>query len=398
MMRRKKRRPMSEQPSFRFAGWIVFAVGVVFVMGIGVGGITSMPFELRDLIVAQQWRPVEGRIQSSAILERDGVQLADVSYTYVVDGGRYMNDDIHFGEELGTADALVARYPAGASVTVYVDPGDPQRSVLERRLGEESIVTAVVLAVFVVAGVVMIGVGLRLRRSGAARRTAKWEPAALAGHAAVTGSDAPFMPATAEGEVELKESAPPLAKLIIAVVIGLIWNGITWTAAFDMLKDGISSDWFGALFMTPFLAVGLAIIGAAVYFGLAMTNARPTILLPRNYIAPGETLRLGWRLSGNVSKVDRISISLEGKESATYRRGTRTVTDTHAFLSLPLTTVVEKDRMRNGELAVTLPANLMHTFEASNNKITYAVKVHGTIPKWPDINSEFAVVVAPASR
>lgn len=397
-MMARKRRPMSEQPSFRGVSWLAIVIGLLFIAIAGVGAFTGFLFTLFAVLGAQQWNAVDGRIRDSAVVERDGAYRADIAYTYEVDGGRYMADRVFFGIEEGSAYDLVDRYPAGAPVTVYVNPSDPQEAVLERRLGEESIVTGIVSAVFIAAGIGLVGFGFRFRRFGNAPRTAKWEPAALAGHGAVSVSDAPFMPATAEGEVELKESAPPLAKLIIAVIIGLIWNGITWTAAVDMLRDGISSDWFGVLFMVPFLAVGFAIIGAAFYFGLAMTNARPVIRLPRNYIVPGETLQLEWSLSGNVAKVERISISLEGKESATYRRGTRTVTDTHSFLSHPLITVVEKERLRNGELSVSLPASLMHTFEASNNKITYAIKVHGTIPKWPDIHAEFAVVVAPASR
>jgi hypothetical protein len=39
----------------------------------------------------------------------------------------------------------------------------------------------------------------------------------------------------------------------------------------------------------------------------------------------------------------------------------------------------------------------MHSFEASNNKIVWAVKLHGEIAKWPDVDFEFPITVLPAS-
>ena len=46
-------------------------------------------------------------------------------------------------------------------------------------------------------------------------------------------------------------------------------------------------------------------------------------------------------------------------------------------------------------MTVTIPADSMHSFEASNNKIIWAVKLHGDIAKWPDVNLEFPITVLP---
>jgi hypothetical protein len=37
----------------------------------------------------------------------------------------------------------------------------------------------------------------------------------------------------------------------------------------------------------------------------------------------------------------------------------------------------------------------MHSFAARNNKITWTLRVRGEIPKWPDIDDEYPVHVAP---
>jgi hypothetical protein len=39
----------------------------------------------------------------------------------------------------------------------------------------------------------------------------------------------------------------------------------------------------------------------------------------------------------------------------------------------------------------------MHSFDASNNKIQWYLKVKGDIKKWPDVSNEFAVTVLPVS-
>ena len=43
----------------------------------------------------------------------------------------------------------------------------------------------------------------------------------------------------------------------------------------------------------------------------------------------------------------------------------------------------------------TIPAQGMHTFEGTNNKIQYFLKVEVLIAKWPDVKEDYTVTVVP---
>jgi hypothetical protein len=50
--------------------------------------------------------------------------------------------------------------------------------------------------------------------------------------------------------------------------------------------------------------------------------------------------------------------------------------------------------MMRGKTIVEIPAGTMHSFEAANNKIVWALKVEGKIDRWPDIDEEYRLNVA----
>jgi hypothetical protein len=93
----------------------------------------------------------------------------------------------------------------------------------------------------------------------------------------------------------------------------------------------------------------------------------------------------------------RFQIALEGREEATYRRGTNTHTDKEVFARIQLTDTTDPFAMQSGSAKLMLPPDVMHSFKAANNKIVWALKVSGDIPRWPDINDEFPITVAPAA-
>jgi hypothetical protein len=121
--------------------------------------------ELIRVIRIQTWPSVEGSVDSSA-MSGDGIApdlwTPEITYLYQVDGDTYRvnrmgtnryhalntGDDFHSGDRFAlplgrgpvmpekwpktVADEYVARWPCGATVTVYYDPGHPARSVIER--------------------------------------------------------------------------------------------------------------------------------------------------------------------------------------------------------------------------------------------------------------------------
>jgi hypothetical protein len=98
---------------------------------------------------AQAWPAVMGAVVSSEVSTEaswDSTSNSEamrirpaVVYAYEVNGRRYTNNQLRASDSFysagmlpGSAQAVVSRYPAGAPVTVYYNPLNPQESVLER--------------------------------------------------------------------------------------------------------------------------------------------------------------------------------------------------------------------------------------------------------------------------
>jgi hypothetical protein len=92
--------------------------------------------------IAQSWPSTTGRVLMSSVETRSSGSSHStypvVVYQYDVHGITYQSQTIKAGEQylnvrvMGQAQATVARYPIGASVTVYYNPANPADSALER--------------------------------------------------------------------------------------------------------------------------------------------------------------------------------------------------------------------------------------------------------------------------
>ena len=87
---------------------------------------------------AASWPGTAGKITESR-LEReahDAGSTVRIAYTYAVGERSFQSSCVSFtpkSDHLPAKEELVARYPVERSVTVYFDPSNPQRSVLERQ-------------------------------------------------------------------------------------------------------------------------------------------------------------------------------------------------------------------------------------------------------------------------
>ena len=201
------------------------------------------------------------------------------------------------------------------------------------------------------------------------------------------------MPAHHEtGTVTLKPRKSPLTNLILVTLFALFWNGIV-----SVFVAALFSDFqiVLALFLTPFVLVGLGLIGAVVYTFLALFNPRIEVRVDPGAMPLGSTVALEWNVLGNTARIARFRIWLIGKESATYRRGTDTVTDDSTFEKIPILEATNPADMRMGAVQFAVPEFTVPTFEADNNKIQWYIKVHGDIHRWPDIDEEYEVTVLP---
>ena len=115
--------------------------------GLYWGARTHLPGHLRQ---ARRWPSTAGTVIASGVQARQkkpgdpGYNFGDaevsneprVEYQYRVGKRKYRGRRITIGEKTSgfELEAILARYPVGAAVTVYYDPANPQTAVLERDL------------------------------------------------------------------------------------------------------------------------------------------------------------------------------------------------------------------------------------------------------------------------
>ena len=401
--RRKKRadgsaapEPISAAAGKPVSPWfLVLFCGVFFAIGTAVF-VPMFVLPVLQVQAAKSWMETPCTIDKSRVKPHrsdDGTTYSvDVLYTYEFNGTRHRSSRYSFetGSSSGRASkkAVVDALPEGKATVCYVDPDDPKEAVLNRELTAGTWFGLIPL-VFVLVGMV----GMFFSARSALRRGA--EPAADAAMGMVPLREAAGAP---PGPVTLKAAGSPLGKLIGLLFFAVFWNGIVSVFVWEVVKgwSGGKPNWFLTLFLVPFVLIGLGAVGGVLYQFLALFNPRPRLVVTPGAASPGGLVQVRWEFRGSTGRIDTLAIVLEGREEARYRRGTSTYTDTEVFATLPIVEVSDRRDMVAGEGAVTLPADTMHTFKASNNKILWRLKVNGDIRMWPDVKEEFEFEVLPA--
>lgn len=335
--------------------------------------VTVRPF-LKS-VAAQKWPETPCTILSSEVGSHRGSKggttySIDIRYRYEFQGTTRESEAYDFLESSSSGydgkAAVVEQYPVGSVKVCYVNPRDPAEAVLDRGFH-----AGYLFGLFGLLFVAVGGGGFFFMLRPVKARPAK-------------GSGPLAIPA---GAATLKPSTTPGCRLAIAVVVALFWNGIVSVFLFSGM------DGCGYVFLIPFVLVGLGLLAWVGYQFLALFNPRPELVVSAGAVKVGGSFDLQWRLRGRVNKLTSFKITLEGREEATYRRGTKTTTEKVVFTTLVLH---GNDVKAEGRVNVVIPRGTMHTFRAPNNKILWSLHVRGEIPRWPDVNEEFPFEVLPA--
>jgi hypothetical protein len=392
-----------------------FAVGLLAVFFV-IGAVVSYFITVRPLLQvlsARDWTVTPCTIVSSRVQSHRGddgtTYRVDILYRYEFAGREHRSNRYQFvgGSSSGYQGKarIVGRHPVGAQRTCYVNPRNPAEAVLERGLTPEMWFGAIPV-VFMLVGAVGTIAMLRRQPAGHGRfGPAHPEPvpvreiigAVSPGTATSSLMDDPSAPRV------LKPANSRLAGLIAIGVFGAIWNGILWfvflpdIGIFRRSSPGVF-DWIHLLFLLPFLAVGLVLIGVVIYQWLSLYNPKVELTITPGVPALGGRLDLAWRLTGRTHILRDLKIILEAREEATYQQGTRTSTDRKVFFTLDAAAASEPAALPEGRASITLPADTVPSFKATNNRIIWSVRVTGEIPRWPDLKEEFVIEVAPPAR
>lgn len=116
----------------------VSVFSVIFMLaGLFVILFCGVPI-LKPAIESWKWPSVEGTVLKSFVLGTGGgSSMPSVEFQYDVSGKTYQSESIWMGHAVGLpgrerSEAVVRRYPVGERVTVFYDPANNERAVLER--------------------------------------------------------------------------------------------------------------------------------------------------------------------------------------------------------------------------------------------------------------------------
>jgi len=399
-------------------------VGLVIGAALAVSGVIGVYFlfvktTLR-VMDADGWVATPAVVVASGLRETEGEDgstwKANVLYEYEFDGRTYRSNHYKFNM-MSSSDSSGAQrirndHPVGKAVTAYVNPEDPYEAVLVRGMTPGVWLTLLILLLTVAGVIIMASSRHYLRKlemgrplGGAGAGGGIWGRRASAGSGAAAATADPSAPGrfaglpdfdrAQVGPVQLKPVTSRWTKAIGTLVFALLWNGIVGAIGWTTASNG---DFGGLFFLGIFALVGVATLGAAVYFFLAAQNPRPIFTVDRLAVPAGESFDVSWRFDGPTHHFTSVRVWMEGREKATYRRGTRTYTDKHTFAEVELGPAEAKPSAAEGRVEVMLPPETMHSFQADNNAVEWLLRVKGEIPRWPDVDDEFMVFVLPAGR
>jgi Protein of unknown function (DUF3592) len=374
----------------------VLSYGFFFALGLGIC-IVGFGEPLLQMQSARHWRGTSCEIISSNVTASDSDgsprYRVDVTYRYFVDDRGYVGDRYQFIKMSSSGyrgkAAIVARLRPRTRTDCWVNPANPRDAVIERGPTAD-LWYALLPLIFVVVG----GAGIGVAALGRGRFSGPM-PAAPA--TPTTRGPTYSKAVHGDGPAALRPGLNRGTQLAIVVGIALLWNGFIYMGLRDLFLSFSRQEtisWF-ALFLVPFILAGIGLLGAAIYKTLQLFNPRPNLTVSNSTVALGEELLVNWSMEGRIGKLTRFSITVEGSETATYTRGTRTASSTSVFATIPLANQIPPGITATGGAKARIPADTMHSFNASHNKVFWVVRVRGEMPNWPDIHDDFPLTVAP---
>jgi hypothetical protein len=295
-----------------------------------------------------------------------------IQFRYSYQGREYSGGAFDFGSGFSSGSKgkrrIVSRYPVGLETVCLVNPANPEEAVLTRNI------PGLVLFAIPFSSIFML-VGLGIMAASLGLLPEKWA-------AKVRSRHKPVSPET-KGATILKPKIGKKGKLAGMLIFAVFWNSIVGVFLFQLVKGFMSGrpEWFLFFFMIPFVLVGLGLVWGVIYYLLALGNPSFTLTVSEGNPRLGEKVHLEWHSSGFLGRLNSLTLLIEARESATYQRGTRSVTDHSLFHSTTLFETDQPGAHTGGQLTVRIPDDAMHSFDGGNNKIEWHFHIKGSIRK-----------------
>lgn len=389
-----------EKSTWKQAGCLFLFGMVFFCAGVGVLIFTLLIPWLSSR-ASQNWSEVPCKIVASRVEIHRGDESTSYSveakYTYEVDQQTFTSQRYDFNATKRSrrkCKEIVDQLPAGKETVCFVDPHDPQSAVLNREFLMSWMTLVFGLIFSTVGAFVAIGLPMFANRPNKIKKAISSSSGSATAHG-LQSTDR-ISSGLYEEDLEdqqwdvpqrLKPSTTKVGTLAGIIFFALFWNGIVsvflWNgiAGFDLGFFSI----FMLLFMIPFVLVGLLLIFGVVISFLSLFNPVFEIAMSTGAITRGDTVDVAWEIKGNANRIRRLRIAAAGTESAQYQQGTSTYTDNSEFGMITIADTTDAQEISFGSVAVTIPADAMHTFADQHNKVTWAIHLRAEIAKFPDV-------------
>jgi Protein of unknown function (DUF3592) len=366
--------------------------GAVFLLA-GLGML--VPFFLlpaKRALETRSWRGVPCTVLASQVETVRGddsdTYRVEVLFEYVVDGRTYRSDryDFLIGSTGGRSgkQAIVDRNPPGTRTVCWVDPDDPAEAVFSRAWRAGWLVSLLPL-LFAAAGAGVIVAAWRTARGGGAA-------------AAAAAARRRIERTMSTGPVTVRPRTSPLGKLAGTLFVALFWNGIVSVFVWQVVegwRTGGGVEGCLALFLVPFVLIGLVLLVAVPYQLLALFNPRPSFTLSRTVLAPGDSVHLEWRLTGLPGRIRKLRIALEGREETAQEDGAARSGKAQTFATVVVVETEERTLIPHGSRLVGVPADARPSGEGPDGRVRWLLTVRGEIAFWPDVSEEIELEVLP---
>lgn len=278
---------------------------------------------LLEYRASQSWEETTAKVTQSELKATAG-NKGGTSYAIKIRYDFYWRGRLHHGDRydftkgstniaVDSMRRVVAAHPVGKSVTVWVNPAAPAKSVLHRGIGNLGLMGLFFALPFLTVGVCGLSFalfsGLWFRRSLALAEAASQE-ARRAGLPLLAETLARAPASSRANEIRHYDShfLPGRRWLDAAGLLALclFWNGIVGVFLCVMLAAIVSGDppWFLILFLIPFEIIGVIFIVALVK---QIRSPRPPHLLLANRLEESDSgarkLDLEWLISGQEAPV-----------------------------------------------------------------------------------------------
>lgn len=239
--------------------WVLVLFGLPFAaIGLGVLGFAVVP-DVLEWQAMKAWEPVQAEVLAAELEVHSGSDSttyeATGRYRYAWQGETYENDRVALGsgaDNVGDFQQDLARQleralADGEPVTVWVDPAQPQSSVVNRELRTG------LLAMLVVFGLIFALVGLGLMGAGLFMRD---------GSTGVVSESEPWRGRKEWASPEIRAGGKGTA--VFAWLFAILWCAVSGVATVFALDEVLEKQNYPALFVLLFPLVGIGLLVWAV--------------------------------------------------------------------------------------------------------------------------------------